>query len=89
MNYSLTIDGRTFSVEFVKSEDAGYSPGRLLLDLPCGDTISVYRRGRKWIEALIQNGICRHSLEHKTREAALMSAAEALAGETLLCESFA
>lgn len=73
---SLTIGNRTFATEFIKSEDAGYSPGRLLLDLPSGDMLSIYKRGRKWIEARIKNGICRSSIEHATRQAALNASKE-------------
>lgn len=89
MEISLKINGRVFVADFVKSEEAGYRPGKLLLDMPNGDTISVYKSGRKWIEALISGGICRRSVTHSSRAAALESAATELAARTLDYESLA
>lgn len=89
MTVTLKIDGRDFVAEFVKSEDAGYSPGKLLLDLPNGDFISVYKSGRKWTEALISGNVCRRSTSHSTRQDALTSAAESLASAVLDRESMA
>lgn len=73
--------------EFVRSEDAGYRPGKLLLDLTNGDHISVYKIGRKWIEALVSNGVCRSSTSRNTRGEALNSAAYTLAARILDAES--
>jgi hypothetical protein len=87
MKMTLTVDGRKFQANFVRSEDCGYAAGRLLLDLPCGEHVSVYRRGKIWLEAVITDGLCRRLMEHKTRRAALASAVERLAAETLFAES--
>lgn len=87
MKITVELDGKTVTADFVRSEDAGFSPGCLLLDLPCGDTISIYRRGRIWIEARIANGVCQRSVSHKTRRDALHSAAIELLGESLFCDS--
>ena len=72
---------------FVKSEDAGYSAGRLLLDLPSGATISIKKSGRNWIEARIENNVCRRSVTHTTKAAALQSAAFELLSETVELDS--
>lgn len=62
--------------EWVKSEDAGYQPGKLLLDGP-GGHYSVYRgNGRTWICAWVVDRICRSHTVHTSRKAA-MAAAEA------------
>ena len=78
MQTTIEIDGRAFTANWIRSEDAGYSKGRLLLDLPNGDTISVYRVGRRWVEAIIRDGICRSKIDHATRTSALHSATEKL-----------
>lgn len=85
---TLTIDGRTFTADWVRSEDAGYSAGKLLLDLPSGEYFSVYRHGAKWIAAIIRDNICRRSSEYKTRGEALHAATSEYAAAVLLAESF-
>jgi hypothetical protein len=87
MKMTLTIDGRKFEANFVRSENCGYSAGRLLLNLPCGEYVAVYRRGKNWVDAVMTEGLCRSLTEHKTRRAALVSAVERLASETLFAES--
>jgi hypothetical protein len=84
---TITINGREFTAEFLKSEDCGYAPGKLLLDLPNGEYISIYKNGRKWVEARISGNVCRESHSHPTRIAACESAAMSLAGRTLEHES--
>jgi hypothetical protein len=83
MEITLKIDCRNITAKFVKSEDAGFSAGRLLLDLPNGEVISVYKNRRRWIEAKIANGICRSSVMHDSRLAACSSAAEEYAAAVL------
>jgi len=70
------IDGNNkVTANFIRSEDAGYSAGRLLLDLPNGSMISVKKSGRKWMESLIENNICKRTVTHNTKAEALNSAA--------------
>jgi hypothetical protein len=88
MTITTTISGRDYIAEFIRSEDAGYQPGKLLLDMPNGDHISVYKFRSKWVEAYIVNGICRRSVEHATRQAALDSAAMELASATIESAAF-
>ena len=85
----ITVSLGSATAEFVRSEDCGYSAGRLLLDLPNGDMISIRKNGRKWLETRIQNGIgCGAATEHATKSAALNSAALELLAETIQMESF-
>ena len=88
MEITVKINGREVKASFVRSEEAGYRPGKLLLDLPSGDHISVYRVGRTWIEAFVSGQICRRSVEHDTRKAALNSAAEEYAAAVVDSEAF-
>jgi len=84
MKITITTSHRSFTANFVRSEDCGYRPGKLLLDLPgSARHISVYRYRNKWIEALVEENVCRRSTEHKTRAAALNSAAEEYAARAL------
>lgn len=79
--------GREFVAEFQRSEDCGYRPGALLLDLPNGSHISIRKhRTAHWVETLVHNGIGQQSVTHPTRKAALYSAASSLAAEVLECE---
>lgn len=90
---TITIEdaGRKIIATFVKSEDAGYLPGTLLLDMPYANSehISVYKVGRKWIEAYVVCGVCRWSAEHATRDSALTSAATEYAGALIDSEAMA
>lgn len=70
------IEGNTYTAEFHSAQDCGYKYSGLLLDLPCGDTISIRKIGSKWVETRIINGIGRISSSHATRQAAIESAAE-------------
>jgi hypothetical protein len=64
--------------EWVKSEDAGYRPGKMMLDAATGH-YSVYRgNGRSWICAHVVNGVCRNSTTHTTRRDAMAHAEEAV-----------
>ena len=86
---TVSLGTATATAEFLRSEDCGYSAGRLLLDLPNGDMISIRKNGRKWLETRIQNGIgCGAATEHATKTAALNSAALELLAETIQMESF-
>ena len=60
--------------DWVKSEDAGYLPGKLLLDR-AGGHWSVYRgNGRMWVAAWVVNSICRRSATFRTRREAVAHA---------------
>ncbi len=72
----MTIEGKTHTAEFLKSEDCGYSAGRLLIDLPNGDVISISKNGSKYLETLICGKIGKNTIEHATKREAVMSAAE-------------
>ena len=87
MKITTTIDDKTITAEFQKSEDCGYSKGSLLIDLPSGGHMSVYKHGRTWIAALVIDGIGRSHSEYSTRAEALTSAAEEYASDFLFLES--
>jgi hypothetical protein len=56
-------------VNWIKSENAGYSKGSLLLDVPNTSRFwSVYFSGGKWIAALIENRIAIQCEKFKTRK---------------------
>ena len=64
---------------WIKSEDAGYAAGAILLDMPAGMSghWSVRKgSGRRWVAALVRNGVAVWSREFVTRHAA-MECAEA------------
>jgi len=83
-NVTVSIGSLTATAKFIRSEDCGYSAGRLLLDLPGGDTISIRKDGRKWLETRIQNGIARsQATEHATKSEALASAAMEFLAESV------
>lgn len=77
------------TADFIRSEDCGYSAGRLVLDLPGGDTISIRKDCRKWLETRIQNKIARGATEHATKAEALNSAAMEFLAESIQMESIA
>ena len=76
-----TIEGHTYTAEFQSAQDCGYKYRGLLLDLPGGDSISIRKIGRKWVETLVVNRIGRKSTEHATRQDAIDSAAGKFFGE--------
>jgi hypothetical protein len=81
---TVSLGTHTAAASFLRSEDCGYSAGRLLLDLPCGDTMSIRKDGRKWIETRIQNGIARSPATiHETKQEALKSAAMEFLAESI------
>ena len=72
----LTATGLiSHTTEFHRSEDCGYSAGRLVADLPNGGTVSVSRDGRAWIVATIRNGIGVRSEAFPTKVVALNTVA--------------
>jgi hypothetical protein len=83
MQVQLTIDGREFTCEFVPSEDAGYAPGKLLLYLPTGGHLSVYKNQGKWIVARVVGNVCIGSTPHPTKREAIQRAAETYAARLL------
>lgn len=87
---TLSLGSANATAIFLRSEDCGYSAGRLLLDLPGGDVISIRKEGRKWLETRIQNSVAtRAATEHSTKSAALKSAAMEFLGESIHLASFA
>jgi hypothetical protein len=57
--------------QWIKSEDAGYRAGAMLLDTPSG-CWSVYRsNGRRWVAALVKNRVAVWSREFATRREAM------------------
>lgn len=80
-----TEGGREITATFIRSEDAGYQPGKLLLDMPYGNSerIAIYRVGRKWVEAYVNLGLCRRSKNHATRQDAMNSAAAEYVGAVI------
>ncbi len=87
MQITVKDGNHEVTAKFVKSEDAGYSAGRLLLDLPSGATISIRKSGRSWIETRIENNVGRRSVTHATKTAAVQSAAFELLSETVQIDS--
>jgi hypothetical protein len=61
---------------WVRSEDAGHGAGALLLDMPTGHWSVRRANGRRWVAALVRNGVAVWSREFATRREA-MQAAEA------------
>jgi hypothetical protein len=64
---------------WIKSEKAGYAAGAILLDMPAGMAghWSVRKgRGRRWVAALVKNGVAEWSKEFMSRREA-MECAEA------------
>lgn len=59
-------------LRWIKSEDAGHGAGAMLLDTPTGGHWSVRRsRGRRWVAALVKNGVAEWSREFPTRREAM------------------
>lgn len=72
----LTATGLlSHTTEFHRSEDCGYSSGRLVADLPDGRTVSVSRDGKAWIVTTICDRIGVRSESFDTKSAALNSVA--------------
>jgi len=72
----LTATGLiSHTTEFHRSEDCGYSAGRLVADLPGGGTISVSRDSKAWIVSTIRGGIGVRSESFPTKAVALNTVA--------------
>jgi hypothetical protein len=70
---------------WIKSEQAGYEDGAILLDMPAGHWSVRKGRGRRWMAALVKNGAAVWSREFATRREA-MEFAEADAAALTLAE---
>lgn len=58
----------TTAPNWIKSEDAGYSAGRLLLDLPRGDLATIDKvLSGGWVCAVIRDGVCVRSAAKTTK----------------------
>jgi hypothetical protein len=88
LTVETTINGRKHKATFIRSEDAGYRPGKWLLDLPNGDRISIYAGRGGWVEATIRNQVAISTIRRQTLTEACNSAAETLAAMTLDTEAF-
>ena len=71
----ITYDNQT--VKFGRTEDSGWKRGGWCANLPNGDLIVVRRncRDNAWLEVCIHNQVAIRSMRHRTRQAALNSAA--------------
>lgn len=85
----MEIEIRGYTARFIRSEDAGYGRGKLILDMPSGGMISVYRIGRKWIKARIKGNVARNGVEFTTRQAALNSSAEDFVADSMHAQHLA
>jgi len=83
----MEIKTRGYVAKFIRSVDAGYGKGKLILDMPSGGMISVYRIERKWVKARIRGNVAREHGEFTTRQEALNSAAEDFAADSMHIES--
>lgn len=59
------------AISWIKSEDAGYGKGAMLLDTARGHWSVRRANGRKWVAAHVVNGIAENSREFGTRKAAM------------------
>ena len=58
--------------QWVRSENAGYQPGTLLLDMPGGNHWSVRKVTRCcWVASLVKNSVAKWSREFATRREAI------------------
>ena len=57
--------------KWIKSEDAGYGAGTMLLDAPVGHWSVRKGSGRRWVAALVKNGVAVWSREFVTRREAM------------------
>ena len=87
--YTLSRGSNKITVDFLRSEDCGYSPGILMTDTPSGETITISKSNRRWVIATINFGsrTCRRRGEYKTQEEALRAATEICLGEQMHFES--
>jgi hypothetical protein len=60
----------TTEAKWIKSEDAGYRAGSLLLDAAVGHWSVRKGSGRRWVAALVKNGVAVWSREFLTRREA-------------------
>ena len=61
----------TRDTQWVKSEDAGHGAGAMLLDMPTGHWSVRRANGRRWVAALVKNGVAVWSQEFPTRREAM------------------
>lgn len=59
------------ATNWIKSEEAGYGKGAMLLDTARGHWSVRRANGRKWVAARVVNGIAQNSREFSTRKAAM------------------
>jgi hypothetical protein len=87
--YTLSLDGNKIAVDFMRSEDCGYSPGRLVADTPSGETITISKSNRRWVMSMIDSGsqTCRRTGEYKTQGEALRAATVICLNEQMHLES--
>jgi hypothetical protein len=57
--------------KWIKSEQAGYEAGAMLLDMPVGHWSVRRGDGRRWVAALVKNGAAVWSQEFVTRREAM------------------
>ncbi len=87
--YTLSLGGNKITVDFMRSEDCGYSAGRLVADTPSGETITISKSNRRWVIAVINSGSRTYwrSGECRTQVEALLAATEICLGEQMHLES--
>ena len=61
----------TATRRWVKSDDAGHGAGAMLLDAAVGHWSVRRANGRRWVAALVKNGVAVWSREFQTRREAM------------------
>ncbi len=61
----------TTTRRWVRSEDAGHGAGAMLLDAAVGHWSVRRGNGRRWVAALVKNGVAVWSREFQTRREAM------------------